>query len=244
MYLYGKRWPSLRLIASKLGCKCGRRLTRIRRRGLIVNWGRVEDFSNCPNVLNRNLICNKFRQLQILKNNDISIPKIYERYRSRISRDEFPLLGRKFSHTKGDDIVFLESIEDLENYERSDVLPDFLVQYIKKRGEYRVHVAGGEVISVSKKKKREDVEEPDKIVWSSDKGWRFIEYNPNGYIREALEQIAIESVEALNYDFGAVDIIVRDETPYVLEINSAPGMIDRRAELYADYFRRVENDLR
>lgn len=233
MYLYGKVWPTLRELATALDCKRGLRLTSFRKRRLIINWGRAngeEIFRGCANVLNRNIITNKYRQLEILKDAEVCVPEFWK---VREGLRDLPVLLRKFSHKQGNDIIY---IPEGANHPLTD--HDYVIKYIKKKGEYRVHVLGGEVVCITKKKRIED-EEQDDIVWNHQKGWKQIKYRNGGRYYEALSEIGIASVGAMGYDFGAVDVIVGPRRRlYVLEVNSAPGLIEDRVELYADYFRR------
>jgi glutathione synthase/RimK-type ligase-like ATP-grasp enzyme len=56
--------------------------------------------------------------------------------------------------------------------------------------------------------------------------------------------LAQQAIDALGYDFGAVDIIRRRDKLYVLEVNSSPGLEDRKLQLYADYFKQKELEWR
>ena len=236
MYIYGKIWPTTRLLRGKLGCRAGLRLTRIRRRRLVINWGRHEDFSNCPNVLNRHLTTNKLRELEIMKEAGVSVPMFGERLWCNVSG--YPLLGRKFHHTQGRDIVKYDSAD---HHREGTQRHDYYIKFIEKKGEFRVHVLGGEVGCITKKKRMEG--ENCETIWNYKKGWKQIRYRREGKYYDALADIGIRAVDALGYDFGAVDIIIgRDENFYALEVNSAPGLIDVRADMYVDYFRRVENE--
>jgi glutathione synthase/RimK-type ligase-like ATP-grasp enzyme len=50
-----------------------------------------------------------------------------------------------------------------------------------------------------------------------------------------VENLAVEAVDAMNLDFGAVDIIMdTDNNVFVLEVNSAPGLGNTETlEVYA-----------
>lgn len=51
--------------------------------------------------------------------------------------------------------------------------------------------------------------------------------------KELLDRTAIRAYKALNIlDYGRVDIILQDGIPYVLEINSLPGLMRERSALY------------
>lgn len=115
------------------------------------------------------------------------------------------------------------------------------VKYVKKTNEYRVHVLSGEVVDVQRKARRQDV--PDEVV-----NWQ-VRNHANGFIyaREgfevppSVEEQAISAVIALGLDFGAVDIIWNDheQKPYVLEVNTAPGLTGQTLQGYIDRFKEL-----
>lgn len=221
MYIFGRVQPTTRAIAEAIPCLRGRRLTRIRRRRLVVNWGQFRDFSDCSRVLNENAGRNKYTELSLLHRAGVPVP--------RFGRDipDYEYLGRRNSHTRGRDIEL-----------NGD--GDFFTELIHKKGEYRVHVLGDDAPVITKKKKmREDA---DSLVWSHGNGWKQIRYREGGRYYAKLQEVGHDAVKALDYDFGAVDIVIdRDtERAIVLEVNSAPGLIEDRVDEYVEYFRGEE----
>lgn len=115
------------------------------------------------------------------------------------------------------------------------------VQYIKKKYEYRVHVMSGEVVDVQRKARSKDV--PDEQV-----NWQ-VRNHANGFIYaregfetpQSVEDQACLAVEALGLDFGAVDIIwnEKEQKPYVLEVNCAPGLTGQTLEGYVNRFKEL-----
>lgn len=107
------------------------------------------------------------------------------------------------------------------------------VRYKPKKGEYRVHVMFGNVIDVSKKV-RPGGEELSPYVRNSANGWVFAH---GGFDEPAgLRDCAVNSVNLLGLDFGAVDVIWNhiENKCYVLEVNTAPGIEGTTLERYAD----------
>ena len=101
------------------------------------------------------------------------------------------------------------------------------VEYIPKMFEYRVHVFCGKVIDIARKIADPDREVTNWQVRSHSNGFIFARENLNIPKEELLRQMSISVVEAIGLDFGAVDIIYNSmrEQYYVLEINTAPGLV-------------------
>lgn len=113
--------------------------------------------------------------------------------------------------------------------------------YIKKTEEYRIHVVQGKVIDMQRKARNKDVADED-VNWQ-------IRTHGNGFIymredvyppQEVLTQ-AVNAVEALGLDFGAVDIVwnIYQNKPYVLEVNTAPGLEGTTLDRYVVAFKAM-----
>lgn len=102
------------------------------------------------------------------------------------------------------------------------------VKYIRKTMEMRIHVAFGQPIFLQLKLRQSNNEQTadQKLIRNHDNGWVFAPRPIEGPILEAAAVEAVKAVAALGLDFGAVDLIVgkKDVQPYVLEVNTAPGI--------------------
>ena len=120
-------------------------------------------------------------------------------------------------------------------------------KYKKKRKEYRVHVVKHTTdhygMLVQEKARRLDV--PDEQV-----NWQ-VRNHDNGFIYKLgqnvpsiIMDVAREVVDKCSLDFGAVDIIYNsnDNMPYVLEVNTAPGIEGRTVEFYTEQFRQMKDE--
>jgi glutathione synthase/RimK-type ligase-like ATP-grasp enzyme len=110
--------------------------------------------------------------------------------------------------------------------------------YIPKDEEYRVHVFDGRVIFTQRKARKLEV--PDEEV-----NWKvrnlaggFIYANQAVELSPIAADIAVDAVNALGLDFGAVDIIYnkRRDAYYVLEVNTAPGLSGSTLDAYVEAF--------
>ena len=127
-----------------------------------------------------------------------------------------------------------DELDEVYNQIAEDIpdLPDapLYTLGVQNHGEYRVHVFGGEVILYQKKSRRVDedgnVVSPDgeeADVRNLASNWVY----RTGNLRrlDRVEELAVNAIQSLGLDFGAVDII-KDENGvvYVLEVNTAPGL--------------------
>lgn len=229
MFIYRRKGG---LTAKKLAELCQCRTSRKylpRHRDFIVNYGQTCEYAN----LNKHVIYNKLAVSLMLNEAGISIPRIFLKGED-IPDDAFPLLARRKYHSQGRDIIYIHNRESLEN-DLEDFMYDFLVEYVPKKSEYRVHVLGDRVFVSVKFNKEGD---GDPIIRSHKNKWKQIEYN--GEFRDELIELGKRVMKVLQYDFGAIDIIRKGSTLYVLEVNSAPGLEPRKLQLYADYFLEAE----
>jgi glutathione synthase/RimK-type ligase-like ATP-grasp enzyme len=92
-----------------------------------------------------------------------------------------------------------------------------------KAHEYRVHVFKGQVIDIQKKKRRLDAE-CNEYIKNSNNGWVFCREEVRA--PKQVFDVSILAVNALQLDFGAVDVLYRatENKVAVLEVNSSPGL--------------------
>jgi glutathione synthase/RimK-type ligase-like ATP-grasp enzyme len=199
----------------------------------IINYGTLYTKAN----LNANVFTDKIGVLKKLAENGILVPKIYMK-NEPIPDDKFPLFARKKYHSKGKDIIYIHNREELDRISSDKY--DYLIEYIRKKSEYRVHILGENISIVNVKFSQHPKKDP--LIRSKANYWKQISYE--GEWRDALISLGKNVLRFLNYDFGAVDIIRRRDKLYVLEINSAPGLEERKLQIYADYFKQEEEKWR
>ena len=109
-----------------------------------------------------------------------------------------------------------------------------------QRREFRLHVMNGVVTYVQQKKRENNYRENpnySNVVRNYHTGWIYAtsDIQPN---QAALDN-AVAAVAALGLDFGAVDVITRQDAAWVLEVNTAPGLSGTNLETYTENFLRI-----
>lgn len=205
------------------------RRTIVSRKGNILRQGRSQSVRQHFLVTQRPL--NKVAQFENFAANNISCPGFCT------TADAVPALGVKtvfartlINSTNGRGIIEFNIGEG--------PTPDapLYTAYIPKKAEYRFHVFGGQVIDIQQKKKNRDFDENDRNSR--------IRNIHNGYVYcrdgvappDGAADLAIRAVEALGYQYGAVDVIWNEKRnqSYVLEVNSRPGLRGTTLDKYAD----------
>lgn len=96
--------------------------------------------------------------------------------------------------------------------------------------EYRVAVCNGKAFRVHRRYPEDGIEH-DPYVRSHKKGWRFSLCRLD-WVKKNMLAEAVKAVQALGLNFGAVDLLMYDGLPYVLEVNTAPGHEGETTKLY------------
>ena len=144
----------------------------------------------------------------------------------------FDTIWRPRHHSGGRDAIIVPEDARVE-------IPEgwFGVQFMPSDKEYRIHIAGGQVIFAQRKVSEEGA---DPFIRSHNRGWRFVSFEPRN-AEALLYASAISAVRALGLHFAAVDVIHGPYGYAVLEANSAPGLEEGSLQKYVEYFRREEN---
>jgi len=224
---------SAKLLAATLGILRLRNPTRRRLKKIdeVINWGGyLTNGGVCPEVNNRlaiNVARNKFQTFLYLDGKVNIVPYTIEKRQAQLWLDDKSMVfGRSLYGYGGKDIERITTTEQLE----ASRAPLF-TRYIKKKKEFRVHCVKGETL-IQEKRKRRGVEH-DHQVRNLTGGWVFCT-EVIGDLPE-LRKLALETIDCLGLDFGAVDIIwnEKENKYYVLEVNTAPGLCQTTASFYA-----------
>lgn len=151
----------------------------------------------------------------------------------------YPFLLRNAHHMAGKDIIIVESKEQLDTL-IGDSATDgrYHVPYIHIDLELGIHFINGKVIKIFKKIPGEKV--LSERIRSSVMGWHYHLISDLEQFKVA-QTLTLKTAEIMGVGFGRADIGY-DETEkkyYIFEINTAPGLNSKTAELYATVLREI-----
>lgn len=231
------------LLRQELGV---RRLIRpvheVPREWKLINWGNSKFQTRGVAVVNNpeavSTAKNKRLTLETLERSGVSVPEFTTDIEiARMwAREGDAVVQRATLYGKaGEGITIADNSLDI-------VQNPLYTKYIKKKEEWRIHIAFGQVIDFARKIKTQDgVITGDARVRSHVNGYVFSKNREViGNPRQSILDEAVKSVAALGLDFGGVDVIFNERAnkAYVLEINTAPGIEGSTVKLYADAFRK------
>lgn len=209
---------------------------------IVIRWGsrRTIDYQPRDQVLNpRGKIrenTDKRNSLEVLDDAGVPVPEYVDRA-SNVGHPvddtpvSYPALGRSQQHSQGSDINFILQDRDLELTDN-----DFFVQYYPTQMEYRVQVFDGEIVKVHEKRLESDAAREGNYtpyIRNHQKNWVFV--NERGDTPDEVREYAIDAVDALDLDFGAVDVIHTEEHGVkVLEVNTAPTLDENNLRRYGE----------
>lgn len=213
------------------------------KRSVVINWGKQDLTVRglCQRIINRpeavRLAANKIETFRNLNRHGIStVDWTQDRNVALGWLDQGDLVYCRGSVTgsQGQGITVI-GMDDL-------YIPNVALytRGFNKTHEYRVHVAFGQVIDFSKKRKRNEGEH-NPYIKNYNNGWVFCRDEVS--LPEVVKQISIAAIAALGLDFGALDVLYkeRDDEAKVLEINTAPGVEGTSLTRYTEAFTKYIN---
>ena len=244
IYPYKAGSKSAKALAEALGCR-RIRLTNSRYRGrpshMLINWGSSgQDIPASGITLNKAYAVgragNKLDAFRRIGMAGLSIPRITTDPEVAYQWDTNVMIRRTLHGHSGQGCVYVDRTErELLCAGRAPLY----VEYIKKSAEYRFHVMAGKVIDVQQKRVRSGSEDNNFQIRSHANGWIFartgIDVTPAAY------KLATDAVTVLGLDFGAVDVIYNSHRNeyFVLEVNTAPGLVGETVTNYANAIREL-----
>jgi predicted ATP-grasp superfamily ATP-dependent carboligase len=168
----------------------------------------------------------KLFSFQQLRDASIRIPRFYE---NKEDIDIFPVLARRFDHSRGTDIAFINNSGELSRDNS-----DYYVEFIESIFEYRTLIMFNECVRLSIKVPYS--EDCDINIRNYSHGWEFVDsYIGHQWdLEKKIIEESIKAIKAIRLDFGAVDSIIdTNEEAIVLEVNSSPHLNLYGRELFS-----------
>lgn len=173
---------------------------------------------------------NKKKSREIFMEKGVSCPKLVTP--TNVTPNQFPVIARPLVHSKGKNFITLRNVSEFQAHYNSHNGNWYYSEFIDKEREFRVHCAHGKVLAIMEKPRAVG------IAWNRAQNHSiFIRVPQNEYrLNVCLE--AIKSIEALELDFGGVDVMIKGDNAYVLEVNTAPTLNSSEyvSQRYAQYF--------
>lgn len=183
----------------------------------IVNYGYHQDGRGLPTLNAKAGTKNKYEELVALDDAGVTTVPF-----SRSVLDLCaPILGRRYHHTQGNDIL----VYRVRPLLRGDRLSDFYTELIEKEKEYRVWAFRNKFLACYEKQKLYPAKKRGRhpAIWNWGNGYAYKFVQPESVPARA-KALGINAIKAMSLDFGAVDLLQgQDGHFYVLEVNSAPG---------------------
>lgn len=218
--------------------------TFVVKNAIVARWGNRTslNFQNCVvyNTAEASAkAANKRLARELMNKAGIPIPKLVTK--DNFTQEDLPIIGRPSYHAKCKNLRRFDTKESfLEHYKTHASKGWYYSKFINKEHEYRIHCAHGKVLSISEKPmpKNHTVKKPV-IGWGYsvvEQEWRVLHWHE---YKAKWCKLALDAMKVIGLDFGAVDIIVKDKTAYVLEINTAGSLSESPylQKRYSMYFK-------
>ena len=260
IYAYSPASNSAKLLAEKLGAKRIKHTNskfKGSRNKWVVVWGasRISNESVADNVYK----CKVFNSPRLASMTSDKIETFKFLSHHRVPSVEFTTNIRTASQwiVEGNKVVIRNLVEShsgrgIEIVDSVDDLHDapLYTKYFPKKKEFRIHVSGRGLFYVQRKVIRKSYLEEvgaDNVNWqirNAANGFVFQRYGID--VPDAVKELADELKKSLISEFGRHFIVCADvlyneqmDKAVVCELNSAPGLDDTSAEIYANEIKEV-----
>ena len=206
----------------------------------IIRWGCNHrdgyEFPTNVRVLNQHILLNKFDQAVMLAEATVMLPKIFL-VRTQWDRAGRPQLIKKPRMGQGGRGIALTQTPDFRN---TDVIYQL---YVDKTREFRAMMVGELLAFFMEKHPPANGD----IRWNEACGSEWTGVPEDRALRVTVKEIGKRALQAIGYDFGAVDLIMdRNRAIQVLEVNSRPEFGEGNAQRFVNalttYLQGVNNN--
>lgn len=227
-------------LAKILGISCGLNLDyQEPRYDFIIRYGNTtEEIPYSAKVINqKNAIIRSSNKLQSrldLIRHDIPVPRLYKCIEEI---DNYPIIARPPYHFKGRDFNLIHNKTDARNYLDRGY---YLQKYIDKKNEFRIFVWHDKIFEVNSKEPRKEYY--NDMIRNFGNGWRF-KWLRLDDVPSKMRKYCRVATEIMGLDFSGIDCCIdKEDNIYIFEINSAPSLIQRKAEKLAEKIKEYFNN--
>lgn len=247
-----KTKPTGKKIAEALGIPHGSNPNEIQPNvGTVIRWGNAMPFNDHGfrnyNVLNqaRNITLagdklesiRRFEAENVPTLEAVIVPPVrgtwFGRKRRGFGGRDIVLLVNGRVYSSIEPFVLSQAIEGLRRIAECE----FFTRYVDNRREYRLHVFKGDIIRFQRKYHPQR-QGNEGVIRVQNHANGFVFKQPQRALNHDRTDAAVRAVAALGLDFGAVDMVVADNRPIILEVNTAASCSPRTLEAYVEAFRR------
>jgi glutathione synthase/RimK-type ligase-like ATP-grasp enzyme len=200
-----------------------------------INWGRRYSTGLNPNITKAT---NKRVARELFRDAGVPAPVLMDaewmiRHMQQLSPTDdasgIMCVGRPDFHTRGRGFWRVDDLDTLNRAlrgTRRKAAATHFMEFIDAPKEFRIHVFKGKSIRISQKAFTDDR-----------KDYTTVKPDPE-LPKKHLRHAAIAAVEALDLDFGTVDMLASDDqqSVWVLEVNCAPGLGGSMPRVWAETF--------
>lgn len=196
---------------------------------VVVRWGTREALP----TNNETVVYNRADALKVATDKKLSREVFIEKgvncpvlvTGNNFSEDFLPIIGRPPIHSKGRNFAVLRSEREFRDHYAMHGNDWYYSNFIDKDSEFRIHVAHGKALAVMEKPRPQN----ENIAWNRAQN----DVDPFTYVdwdavdERGLKPVvveAIKAVKAVGLDFGGVDVMLKGDMAYVLEVNTAPTL--------------------
>lgn len=209
----------------------------------LIRWGnRIPTETNGETITyNKSeaikLATDKKRSRELFMEKDVRTSKLVTP--TNVVEQQYPIIARPFTHSKGKNFIVLKTPEEFtSHFNANNTNGWYYSEFIDKQREFRVHCAHGKVLDLMEKPRVEN-----SIAWNRAINHEaFVRVKQSEYIHDVCLQ-ALKATQVLQLDFAGVDVLLKDDLAYVLEVNTSPTLnsSDHVSSRYAKYFDWLNN---
>ena len=217
---------------------------------IIVRWGTREEIEVDKSCIVYNqskaiaLATDKKSSRETFIANNVNTPMLVTP--NNFQESYLPIIARPLTHSKGTNFVVLKTPNDFLSHYNKNNSGWYYSQFINKEREFRIHCAHGKVLAVMEKSNPNN----GNIAWNRAQNdtdpFTYIPWSEvdNQNLKCVLEE-ALKATKAIGLDMSGVDVMLCNNTAYVLEVNTAPTLntspyVASRWGMYFDWLFRVD----